>query len=268
MPKPHFIVVHGVQLGSDDDIHSADQIKHLIQNTLDDIPTQKEFETIGVKYEDENDEAQQPYQWLLKALTLKNPLLSNVINKITDIVGDVVTASAGSALATKIREKIKSQIIESHNNGHPVYLVAHSLGSIYCLDAVRELMEDEQYFKGDDVATWPVRGYVTLGSPLGLTNIFKYRPLPTVQGAEYKKFTWHNFHHPFDPVVSGNVFGAPVSGESAQGPVEYVYQDLAAPAHWNLQGHLSVDNKQWLFAHISYWNEPVVGNTLFDMAWR
>jgi hypothetical protein len=268
MAKPHFIVVHGVQLGSDKDIHSAEQIKTLIQNSLDDIPSDKEFETIGVKYEDDNDEAQQPYQWLLKALTLEIPLLSDVVNKITDIMGDVVTASKDSKLASKIRAEIKNKIIESYNHGHPVYLVAHSLGSIYCLDVINELMAQDEYFNGDDLGTWPVRGYITLGCPLGLTNIFKCRSLTTLQLAKYKKFTWHNFHPPLVPIVSGNIFGAPLSGESAKGPVEFVYQELANTADWNLQGHLTVDNKQWLFAHLSYWDEPIVGDTLFDMAWR
>jgi hypothetical protein len=268
MSKPHFVVVHGVQLGSDKDIQSAEQIQKLIQNTMNNIPTTKEFETIGVKYEDDNDEAQQPYQWLLKALTLESPIIGSALTKITDIVADVITASKGSKLAGKIREKIKDQIILSHNNGHSVYLVAHSLGTVYCLDAIRELMEEGDYFKGDDVTTWPVRGFITLGSPLGLTEIFKPRSLPLLDESKYKKFIWHNFYHPLDPVVSGNIFGAPLSGECAKSPVEYIYQELAEASKWHLQGHRTVANKQWLFAHMSYWDEPVVGDILYDMVWR
>lgn len=268
MSKPHFVVVHGVQLGSDKDIQSAEQIKKLIQNTLNNIPTNKEFETLSVKYEDDNDEAQQPYQCLLKALTLESPLIGNALNQIIDIVGDVITASKGSELAGKIRKKIKAKIIESHNSGHSIYLVAHSLGTIYCLDVIRELMEQDEYFKGDDVTTWPVRGFITLGSPLGLTKIFKRRALPHLEKSTYKKFIWHNFYHPFDPVVSGSIFGAPFSGKCAKSPVEDIYQELAAASKWRLQGHSTVDDKQWLFAHMSYWDEPVVGNVLYDMAWR
>ncbi|MCW8879281.1 MAG: hypothetical protein OQK51_19685 [Kangiellaceae bacterium] len=265
--KPHFIVVHGVQAGSDEDIESKQQIESLLQSKLDEIELDSDFDVIGVTYEDENDEAQQPYKWLVRALTTGNPLASIVLTKVLDVVGDVFTNSWGTETANKIRSKIKAAVLDSYQAGHPVYLIAHSLGTVYCLDVVCELMAEDEFYLGDDRDTWPVQSYVSMGSPLGLTNIFSQRNIPALQNASYEKLSWHNFHHPMDPVVTGNVFGAPGQYAGAEGPVEQTYTNSSQSSGWTLQGHKTVANDQWLIAHVSYWDEPIIGDTLVDMVW-
>ncbi|MEH6446271.1 MAG: hypothetical protein V7784_20440 [Oceanospirillaceae bacterium] len=264
---PHFIVIHGVQTGTDDDIESDLQIKKLLQKQLDNIDLQVDFEVIGVTYEDINDEAQRPYQWLLETLVRSTPLTSLLLSRIADVVGDVYSASKGTKTANKIRAKIKKRILKSFNAGHPVYLIAHSLGTVYCLDVLCELMQESDYFTHNSLDCWPVHSFISMGSPLGLTTIFKQREIPPIRQPLAFPFSWHNFHHPLDPVVSGNAFGAPTKYKGAIGPVESTYKETAKHAHWSIEGHRTVQSAQWLIAHISYWQEPIIGDTLIDIAW-
>jgi hypothetical protein len=267
---PHFIVVHGVQTGTDDDIESDLQIKKLIQKQLDKDITNKDkkvFKVIGVTYEDINDKAQRPYQWLLEGLAKSTPLTSLLLSRIVDVVGDVLTASKDTKAAKEIRAKIIESILEYSKKG-PVYLVAHSLGTVYCLDVLCELIQKSDDFTRDDQDCWPpVHSFISMGSPLGLTSIFTQRKIPSMGPPLAVPFIWHNFHHPLDPVVSGNIFGAPTVYKGAIGPVEIAYKETAELAHWSLEGHRTVQSAQWLKAHISYWQEPIIGDILIDIVW-
>jgi hypothetical protein len=264
--EPHFIVVHGVQTGTDDDIESDQQIRALLVKCLKGKPNYP-YDVLAVKYEDINDSAQRPSQWLLKILTKGSPLKRAISRKILDIIGDVFTASVGTKTASKIRAKIKKQILESYLGGHPVYLIAHSLGTIYCLDVICELMQEDNFYNTDSVEGWPVQSFFTMGSPLGLTNVFKARDIPTIRQPLRFPFNWHNFHHPLDPIVSGNVFGKQIDFIKDNGPVEQCYREAAAKAHWRLSPFVVAQNDQWLLAHLSYWSDPMIGNVLIDTVW-
>ncbi|NQZ31867.1 MAG: hypothetical protein HRU06_11365 [Oceanospirillaceae bacterium] len=265
--KPHFVVVHGVQAGTDADIESDKQINKLLKAQLSNIERSEDYEVIGIKYEDINDSAQKPYQLLLSALTAGNPLNSLTLSRIFDVVGDVFIASKGGKTANKIRAKIKAKILASHHGGHPVYLIAHSLGTVYCLDVLCELMSEGEFYTGTTQDNWPVHCFISMGSPLGLPKIFATRDIPALRSQSSYKFCWHNFHHPLDPVVSGNVFGAPEKYSGAIGPVETLYKGITKEAKWRIEGHRTVQSSQWLFAHISYWGEPIIGDTLIDIVW-
>lgn len=269
----HILAVHGVQTSSDKKIESDDQIRKLVNKSLDQSHLQREFEVSGFFYEDINDKAQQFYKLIADAVTSGNALASKALKTVLDLVGDVVTVAANTSTAQEIRGKLVAQILDSYNNGHQLVLVSHSLGTIYALDAVCELMQQPGLFDGDDMATWPVQGLITMGSPLGLDinvagiNIFEKRSIQPVANANFEVFRWHNYYNRLDPIVSGNVFGVPVEIKGAKGPVEKRYGADTMAAHWLLQGHVVTSGKQWLLAHTAYWKNPKIGDRIVDMLW-
>ncbi len=265
--EPHFIVVHGVQTGTDDDIQSDKQIRTLLESRLKAINKDELYEVLAVKYEDINDEAQSSSQALLSALQKGSAFSKLLSSRVLDLVGDVYIASKGTKTANKIRDLIKQRILKSYQGGHPVYLVAHSLGTVYCLDVICELMQQGNYYNTGTQDSWPVQSYITLGSPLGLTNIFKARNIPKLPQPLLSPFSWHNFHHPLDPVVSGNIFGAPIKFDGVLGPIEKCYKTQLKNANWSIDAYRVAQNKQWLLAHICYWKDPMIGDALIDIVW-
>lgn len=270
--KPHILVVHGVQTGDDSDITSDQQIKTLVDKSLSGIGKQTDYKVSGFFYENINDKAQTFYQYFFKAISGGNPLVGKALDIVVDTAGDVVTAAKDTSTAGKIRKKLREQILKSYRSGNQLIIVAHSLGTIYALDVICELMASSNYFKGDDIKTWPVQGYVSMGSPLGLDlnilglPVFAKRNIETLSAAA-SVFPWHNYFNRLDPVVSGNVFGKPIIVDGSKGPVEKRYGDDAMMAKWLLQGHAVTSGNQWLFAHTAYWRNPKIGDQLFNMLW-
>jgi hypothetical protein len=270
--KPHILVVHGVQTGDDSDITNDQQIKTLVDKSLSGIGKQTDYKVSGFLYENINNEAQTFYKFFFKAISGGNPLVGKALDIVVDTVGDVVTAANDTSTAGKIRKKLREQILKSYKSGNQLIIVAHSLGTIYALDVICELMASSYYFKGDDITTWPVQGYVSMGSPLGLDlnilglPVFAKRNIETLSAA-VSIFPWHNYYNRLDPVVSGNVFGKPINVDGSKGPVEKRYGDDAMMAKWLLQGHAVTSGNQWVFAHTAYWRNPKIGDQLFNMLW-
>jgi hypothetical protein len=184
----------------------------------------------------------------------------------------VVIASANTSTAKKIRRKLAKKILESYATGNQLVIVAHSLGTVYALDTIGELIATKDLFDGDDRSSWPVQGLITMGSPLGLDlnilgqSIFAKRPIVPLD-AQFQVLPWHNFFNRLDPVVSGNVFGRPVNVSGARGPVERRYGENTSTSQWLLQGHAVTSGKQWLLAHTAYWKNPRIGDRIVDMLW-
>lgn len=270
---PHILAVHGVQLGEDNDIESANQIEKLVKRSLGKKHINRDFSVYDYLYEDMNDDAQSIYQLIGDAITSGNPIANNILEGAIDVIGDVITAANNTSVAASIRQGLKDKILESYNSGNQLVIVAHSLGTVYCLDVISELMNDSNYFKGDDSRTWPVQGYISMGSPLGLdidvlgTTIFTKRNIATLSNANYRLFPWHNYYNRLDPVVSGNVFGSPIDIRGSKGPVEVRYGSDVQQANWLLQGHAITSGKQWLLAHIAYWKNSKIGDKITDMLW-
>lgn len=268
------LVVHGVQTSEDGKIESDKQIRALVNRALNESHIiDKQFEVRGFFYEDINDRAQRFYQLIGKALTAGRPLEGKILETVIDLVGDVVTAAGNTSTAQKIRNKLCKEILKSYARGRQLLLVAHSLGTIYSLDAIMQLIGDGRYFKGDKIDTWPVQGLVTMGSPLGLglefagVKVFEKRAIQPVRGAQFTLFPWHNYYNPLDPVVSGSLFGVPTPIEGSQGPVERRYGPDLLNTNWKLKGHAVTSGQQWLFAHVQYWTNPSIGDRIIDMLW-
>ena len=271
--EAHILAVHGVQLGEDESIQSEELVRKLVTKSLSHSHLEREFEVFGYYYEDINDQAQKFYKAIASAVSSSIPLAGAALKAVIDVAGDVVTAAKNTSTAKKIRNKLKKQILRSYKDGHQLVVISHSLGTIYSLDVINELMKRDEYFDGDDRNTWPVQGLITMGSPLGLeietigATLFEKRQIGPVANAEFEVFPWHNYFNRLDPIVSGRVFGAPLKVKGAKGPVEHRYGEDTKAAGWLLQGHAVTSGKQWLLAHTTYWKNPKIGDRLVDLIW-
>jgi hypothetical protein len=271
--EANILAIHGVQVGEDESVKSDKQIRKLLNSALSRSHIERDYSVSGFLYEDINDEAQQFYSTIAGAITAGRPLARLALKSIVDVAGDVVTAARNTSTAKKIRNKLLKQILESYTAGNQLVLVSHSLGTIYALDAICELMRKSEYFSGDDKTTWPVQGLITMGSPLGLdlniadAKIFEMRKIETIENIAFEAFPWHNYYNRLDPIVSGSVFGKPVKITGAKGPVERRYGNDTKAAQWLLRGHAVTSGKQWLLAHTAYWKNPKIGDRLVDLLW-
>jgi hypothetical protein len=251
------LVVHGVQTGTDADLDQDQLIDVLIRNRLNGLPVQ--FSCDLYRYENVNDAAQGQFRSLLKLFVSAlsgQQLLSSVSDTAADLVGDVVIALADDSTAADIRAGLRARILEIYEQGHPLYVVAHSLGTIYALDVVNELMEEHDYFDRDSRKTWPVQALITMGSPVGL-SMFK-RSKVTQLGAGRRFFRWANYWARTDPVVSGSFYGKPQQGYQIAGR----FHTSSEQSGWFIQDRVVDIGRVWLLAHTGYWDHAPIGDDL------
>ena len=253
------LVVHGVQIGEDEDQNQNKLIRRNVKDRLADIPLK--FKAEMYRYENINDRAQRKFRRLVKLL-ISQPVGAVVADKVIDLVGDVVIARLNTSTAHKIREGLKRRILGIYEAGNPCYLVAHSLGSIYAFDVVNELMRTDGLFERSSRKTWPVQGLVTLGSPIGL-SMFKVKRRKRVAnlGRGNKWFRWVNYWDRTDPVVSGDIFGTQLKGYK----IAEQFQTDSPEQGWVIRDRPVDTGRGWLLAHVAYWDHPVVGDGLVDM---
>jgi hypothetical protein len=251
------LVVHGVQSSTDAEQNQHEDIAELIRARLNGVPV--EFETEMYRYENINDRAQKKFKRLAGMFTtaLTGKLtLQRVAGFTLDVVGDVVIALQDGTTAAAIRKGLRERILEIYEEGNPLYVVAHSLGTVYALDVVNQLMKEADVFDRSRRKTWPVQGLVTLGSPLGL-SMFK-RSKVTALGEGRKFFRWHNYWSRTDPVVSCSLYGKPRTGYEI---AERFHTD-ATTSGWFIQDHIVDMGKVWLMAHFAYWDHAPIGDDL------
>ncbi len=257
--KPRMVlVIHGVQLGDNADQNQHVTVKELLKNRLGNIPLQ--YETDIFRYEDLNDQAQNKYQKLIK-LILTTPLGAFLSGKAIDLVGDVVTAKLDTSTAAEIRKGFKDKIVGIFETESPCYIVAHSLGSIYALDVISELIRDNRFFDRNSRRTWPVQGLVTIGSPIGISMFRKGRQSVAALGSGTKWLRWLNYWDRNDPVVSGEIFGKTLQGHQ----IAEKYLNGLTKQGWVIRDIPVDTGKIWLPAHVSYWENPMVGDGLVDL---
>ena len=271
--EPHILAVHGVQIGEDSQITSDDSIRKLVTKSLNSSNLDRSFDVPEFFYENINDDAQKYYKMLASAITKGKALTGKTLKSVIDISGDVVTAAKNTSTAKKIRNKLRKQILGSYDSGHRLVVVAHSLGTIYALDVINELLRSDKYFIGDEKSTWPVHGLITMGSPLGLDlqiaglEIFEKRKIELLKDAEFEVLPWHNYFNRLDPVVSGNIFGKPINISGSKGPVEERYGEETKANNWLLRGHVISSGDAWIKAHTAYWKRSKIGDQIVSMLW-
>ena len=266
--KRKILVIHGVQRGDNDDQTQHHVIKDNVEKSLADIDI--EFDTDIFKYEDINDEAVDIVKKALAALT-GNVVQDWIVSSAIDIIGDVALALSEGSAYKEIKEKFEEKIIESYNKGEPLYIVAHSLGTIYAFDVLNSLMKNHEYFKYNQKDTWPVQGMITLGSPISLdlfdrdwqdmTNL-----IPETQGVndDTKLFPWRNYWDPTDPIVSGSIVGLPWN----ENKFKEKFGDKPYDLGWDLRSRSIITQKYHIAAHTAYWEDSTVGLGLRQMLVR
>jgi hypothetical protein len=264
--KPReILVVHGVQFESDVDLKQHELVRDLLNAHLNGIPVP--FTTDLYRYEGLNDKAYSGLESLLSAvlgaLLSKVPLSDMIVDgvaKVMDLVTDVVISLQNGSTAHAIRDALCARIMQRYTNeSGPLYLVAHSLGSIYALDAVNQLIRTrpDGVFDRDRRKTWPVQGLVTFGSPIGL-GIFNERRRLAPLGPGRKWFRWYNYWCRTDPVVSGSFYGHRLAGYR----VAERFRSIDPNQGWIVHDRVVDSGEAWLPAHLSYWKYPVLGDDL------
>lgn len=253
------LVVHGVQTGSDENLDQDRLVHELVSARLGGIPVR--FETGLYRYENVNDRAVAKLRKLLVGLA-RTPLNAVAANTVLELAGDVVISLADGSTAAEIRRGLRRRIEEIFHDGNPCYLVAHSLGSIYALDVLKQLMKERDLFNRASRRSWPVQGLITLGSPIGL-GMFRKGARRTVAslGPGTKMFRWVNYWDRMDPVVSGDIFGTALRGFAI---AERFLTDSERQG-WAIHDMPVDTGKAWLLAHTAYWGNPMVGDGLVNM---
>ncbi|TVS08718.1 MAG: hypothetical protein EA417_22165 [Gammaproteobacteria bacterium] len=271
---PHIVVVHGVQRGSGMNIKLDRTVSKLVDRVLTQSHITEDYLVRQYVYEHKNHRhpTVRLGNLLATAISRGRPLAGRALREAIDLVGDVVINATDSSTASEIRAGLADFILQSHDEGHRVLLIGHSLGSVYALQTLNELIRSGGLFEGDDRRFWAAQGLVTLGSPLGLDielpgiRIFPKVAIEAVP-SDVERLPWHNFYSRHDPVVSGRVFGTRVEVEGSEGPTEIRYRDATDSAGWLLHGHYVNTGVKWLLAHTAYWKDPTVGVRLVSMLW-
>jgi hypothetical protein len=272
---PHVLVVHGVQRGPASKVRLDRAVTRLVSTALAASGISEDFTVRQYVYEQKKD--RHPTVRLGKllgaAIARGRPLAGLGLATAIDLVGDVVLNVVDGSTAAHVRAGLKGAILDSHAAGHRVLVIGHSLGSVYALQAINELMREEpRRFAGHDRRLWATQGLVTLGSPLGLDfrlfglHVFPKVPLAKIR-SRCERFPWHNLYSRHDPIVTGRVFGKRMKCDECDGPVERRYRADTDAAGWLLQGHHVRTRVKWLAAHSAYWTEPAVGERLVGMLW-
>ena len=247
------LVVHGVQTGTNEDLNQHKLIKALVIDRLNGAPV--DFDANIYRYEDLNDAATRRLRRLFK-LFLKNIIAEKTVDLTIDLVGDVLISLKGGVTAQKIRQGLIDRILENYEDGNPLYLVAHSLGSIYAFDAVNELINRRDLFDRESRKTWPVQALMTLGSPIGLRMFKRNRVRRFGRGRHF--FRWINYWDRTDPIVSGSFYGKPQQGYD----IVERFNTEANDSGWFIQDRVVDVGRAWLAAHVGYWRHAAVGDDL------
>jgi hypothetical protein len=248
------LVVHGVQSGTDADQNQHQLIEALIKTRLNNAPLR--FDTEMYRYENINDQAQQGLRQVIK-LFFDNLLVKKGVDLAADIVLDVLIALKGDSTAYTIRQGLVDRLLQIHQDGNPVYVVAHSLGTIYAFDAVNQLIGTSGLFEPGDRKTWPVLGLVTLGSPIGLRMFNRNRVKAIGKGK--RSLSWVNYWARTDPVITGSFYGKPRAG------YDIVERFAVKDSGWDIKDR-SVDvGTVWLQAHCGYWSHAGLGDDLVSL---
>ena len=253
--KPaRWLVVHGVQVGDDSDLKQDETI--LTELRKQPAAQGLDFTTSLYRYENINDEAQSMVRSALSLLK-QSIVAEHVVDKLFDVVGDVVINWRQGETAKKIGQGLKDTILEAYVEQTPLFILAHSLGSIYAFDVVNELMSSDEYYTGS-IESWPVQGLVTIGSPIGL-GMFQRQGLQEMSNQE-ELFEWINIWDRTDPVVSGNVFGLANSDYEIAGRFPDIGSGWAKP-----QDIVLDTTHHHLASHVSYWERPEVSRHMLSI---
>ena len=264
------LVIHGVQRGDNDDQTQHETIQANVEDQLRNLGV--DFSVDIFRYEDINDGnlAVTIVRKALAALT-GNAIVGWVVEQSVDIVGDVAIALSEGPTYERIKREFRAKILESYDDGEPLFVIAHSLGSIYAFDVINDLMKEEDYFLPGEVATRPILGWISIGSPLALdlferdwqdmTNLV---PAGQTVNDDTRLFPWRNYWDPTDPIVSGSIVGLPWN----ELKFKEKFGDKPYDLGWDARSRSVITGKAHVFAHSAYWKDPFVGKGIRQLIVR
>jgi hypothetical protein len=252
------LIIHGVQRGDDDDLTQDATIKATVETQLNDLNLP--FAVDIFKYEDINDQATGLVKRALAALT-SNVIAGWVVEGAVDVIGDVALALSEGDTYKAIKAGFRAKILESFEKEEPLFVIAHSLGSIYAFDVINELMKEDGLFLHNQVETRPVLGLITIGSPLAL-DLFErdWQDMTNLVAAgqviddNFKLFPWRNYWDPTDPIVSGSIAGLPWNERQ----YKEKFGDKPFDLGWDARSRSVITGKAHILAHTAYWTDPSV----------
>ena len=257
--RKRILVIHGVQRGKDDDQTQDAFIETNISAQLNNLKTP--FEVDIFKYEDINDDAYKVVKRALSALT-NNLIAGWVVQGAVDVIGDVALALSEGDTYNEIKAELRIRILESFAAGEPLFIVAHSLGSIYAFDVVNDIMKEADFFVYNQTKTRPVQGLLTIGSPLALDlferdwqDVTNLVPINQSIDNDFRFFPWRNYWDPTDPIVTGSIIGLPWNDHQ----FKEKFGDKLFDMGWDARSRTVITGKAHVMAHTAYWRDPNVG---------
>lgn len=181
---------------------------------------------------------------------------------VADYLLDVITyARHGEA----IRAHVERQI-EQAGPGRP--LLAHSLGSVIACDLVTQWAAEGAFER--DPEAWPIRGLVTIGSPLGINVPFmsglgfldRAGRLERLFSESFRlpsPWRWLNIHDPNDVVVQGALSAATMGKPAPDLSAMPGYQRL------NVEHLAPINSGGILSSHGGYWTHNAVAQAFLEL---
>jgi len=183
--------------------------------------------------------------------------------QVADMVADVFIYD-GITRKNRIKNVVLAQILAAREQaGRGVILHGNSLGSVIGLDIISDLIEGGQM--GADVPRkdWPIRGFLSTGSPLALDLPFvsgyvdRANRLSRLLPKTLSSFPWLNLYDLNDPIASGNLLG--IASDPSLLAQLRGYRKLRLT-------DLSPDSGFHIRSHTEYWGHPTVAQHLVALA--
>lgn len=201
--------------------------------------------------------------WAGLAQKLSPPLdaIPDVGELVADYLVDVVTYARNRR---EIMTHCEAQVFAA---GPGMPLLAHSLGSVIAVDLVTKWVIEGRFDGRPE--TWPIRGLVTIGSPLGIDvplidalGFTDRADLLAALGDDAEiaaPWRWINLTDPNDVVVQGELWDAVRSRPSPR------LDALAGYKRLRVEHLPDIDTGGLISAHGGYWTHTAVAQAMLEL---
>ena len=183
--------------------------------------------------------------------------------QVADMVADVFIYD-GITRKNRIKSVVLAQIRAARDEaGRGVILHGNSLGSVVSLDIISDLIESGEIGENVPRKAWPIRGFLSTGSPLAQDLPFvsgyvdRANRLSRLLPKTLSSFPWLNLYDLNDPVASGNLLGTatdPSLLAQLRGYRKLRITDLSPDSGFHIR------------SHTEYWGHPTVAQHLVALA--
>jgi hypothetical protein len=241
--KKVIIFLHGIQETDNEETLQHSKVLHdnfskFVSDQVDDY-----LIIHPVLYESINDESLTEYG--------KQGIINYLISKtdIADYAVDVINFVSFNKYHKMIDKKIQETILHYAEQQYPVYIVGHSLGSMYGLHVINKLIEQHKDCYELESVHWPVQGCITLGSPITNKEFFNTIEFIPFNGVDV--IEWINVFYEND-IVTDLPFFDEVNLEEEIGKID----------GWKYTQHVLQSDEGLIDSHTHYLNDPTVYHLL------